>query len=66
MPAPDLTRLIVKVLLGAAGISLVIKYIGPLVEIAPTSGNAIAFVAWPPVLLALFLGARALRQLPPA
>ncbi|MDB9494477.1 hypothetical protein PN441_09505 [Spirulina major CS-329] len=66
MPLRDVTELILKVFLGAAGISGVIKYVGPLVAIAPTRGHAIAFVALPPILLALLLAVRALRPSPPA
>lgn len=66
MSVRDLTGLVVKVLLGATGISMVIKYLGPLVEIAPTSGTAIAIVLLPPVILTVILSIRALRQPPPA
>lgn len=53
--------LLAKILLLSLGISLVIKYVGPLVPIPATSSVALILILGPCIIMVGFLGWRALQ-----
>ena len=52
----SLAGFILKVVLASAGLSLLLKYIGPLLSIPATASNALIAVFAPPLLVAIALG----------
>lgn len=49
---------LVKVLILSVGLSVLIKYGGPLLSIAPTNSNAVLGITIPPLIMALALWQR--------
>jgi len=56
---------LVKLLVISAGLAYGIKYLAPLVSIAPTSGNALIGVCVPPLLIGLILLGRSRQPIQP-
>ena len=54
---------ILKVLLISAGLSLLLKYGGPLLSIPATTRNALIAVVVPPALVAIALGWRSWKRI---
>ncbi|MEB3338869.1 MAG: hypothetical protein VKJ46_15470 [Leptolyngbyaceae bacterium] len=53
---------ILKVLLASTGIAIAIKFLGPSLEIAPTTGNVLIALGTPIIVISIALGWRAWQQ----
>ncbi|MGB0562968.1 MAG: hypothetical protein ACPGVO_14370 [Spirulinaceae cyanobacterium] len=48
-------KLLLKIILASAAISLLLKFVGPLLPIPTNAGTAMVFVLLPPLVVALVL-----------
>ncbi len=53
---------LIKIIIGSLILSLIIKYLGPLLSIPPSNMNALIIVIILPLIIALFLSKKVLNK----